>query len=114
MATVMKRQKDPLAYLEQVRQHISRLPNIDPNTRTLLICGYPNVGKSSFINKVTRADVDVQPYAFTTKSLFVGHLDYRYLRWQVIDTPGKSDGSFHFDDDTHWPCHSYFPTSSWR
>lgn len=91
MATVMKRQKDPLAYLEQVRQHISRLPTIDPNTRTLLVCGYPNVGKSSFVNKVTRADVDVQPYAFTTKSLFVGHLDYKYLRWQVIDTPGVLD-----------------------
>jgi GTPase Era involved in 16S rRNA processing len=91
MATIMRRQKDPLAYLEQVRQHIARLPAIDPNTRTLLICGYPNVGKSSFINKVTRADVDVQPYAFTTKSLFVGHLDYKYLRWQVIDTPGILD-----------------------
>lgn len=87
----MRRQKDPLAYLEQVRQHLARLPAIDPNTRTLLICGYPNVGKSSFINKVTRADVDVQPYAFTTKSLFVGHLDYKYLRWQVIDTPGILD-----------------------
>ncbi|GAA5998192.1 putative GTPase NOG1 [Rhodotorula paludigena] len=91
MATIMKRQKDPLAYLEQVRQHMSRLPSIDPTTRTLLICGYPNVGKSSFVNKVTRADVDVQPYAFTTKSLFVGHMDYKYLRWQVIDTPGVLD-----------------------
>jgi nucleolar GTP-binding protein len=70
---------------------MARLPSIDPNTRTLLICGYPNVGKSSFINKITRADVDVQPYAFTTKSLFVGHTDYRYLRWQVIDTPGILD-----------------------
>ncbi|TFY55604.1 hypothetical protein EVJ58_g8141 [Rhodofomes roseus] len=91
MATIMRRQKDPLAYLEQVRQHISRLPAIDATARTLLICGYPNVGKSSFINKVTRADVDVQPYAFTTKSLFIGHLDYRYMRWQVIDTPGILD-----------------------
>ncbi|KAE8230609.1 hypothetical protein A4X09_0g5966 [Tilletia walkeri] len=91
MATLIKRQKDPLAYLEQVRQHISRLPQIDPSTRTLLICGYPNVGKSSFINKLTRADVDVQPYAFTTKSLFVGHMDYKYLRWQVVDTPGILD-----------------------
>ncbi|KAL7329578.1 Nucleolar GTP-binding protein 1, variant 2 [Mucor circinelloides] len=91
MATVMKRQKDSLAYLEQVRQHLSRLPSIDPNTRTLLICGYPNVGKSSFINKITRAEVDVQPYAFTTKSLFVGHMDYKYMRWQVIDTPGILD-----------------------
>ncbi|KAJ3088155.1 Nucleolar GTP-binding protein 1 [Quaeritorhiza haematococci] len=91
MATIMKRQKDSLAYLEQVRQHLARLPSIDPNTRTLIICGYPNVGKSSFMNKVTRAEVDVQPYAFTTKSLFVGHMDYKYLRWQVIDTPGILD-----------------------
>lgn len=41
--------------------------------------------------EVTRADVDVQPYAFTTKSLFVGHTDYKYLRWQIIDTPGLLD-----------------------
>lgn len=91
MATIMKRQKDTLLYLEQVRQHLSRLPSIDPNTRTLLLCGYPNVGKSSFMNKLTRANVEVQPYAFTTKSLFVGHMDYKYLRWQVIDTPGILD-----------------------
>lgn len=51
MCTLMKRQGPSLAYLEQVRQHLSRLPSIDPNTRTLLVCGYPNVGKSSFMNK---------------------------------------------------------------
>ncbi|CAI5496377.1 unnamed protein product [Closterium sp. Naga37s-1] len=118
MCTLMRKQGPSLAYLEQVRQHMSRLPSIDPNptrarswlcgypnvrqhmsrlpsidpnTRTILVCGYPNVGKSSFVNKVTRADVEVQPYAFTTKSLFVGHTDYKYLRWQVIDTPGILD-----------------------
>lgn len=41
--------------------------------------------------QITRADVEVQPYAFTTKSLYVGHTDYKYLRWQVIDTPGILD-----------------------
>eukprot|EP00798_Chlamydomonas_sp_ICE-L_P019000 gene19000-25583_t len=91
MCTLMKRQTASLAYLEQVRQHMSRLPSIDPNTRSLLLCGYPNVGKSSMMNKLTRAEVEVQPYAFTTKSLYVGHMDYRYLRWQVIDTPGILD-----------------------
>ena len=91
MATIMKRQGQSLAYLEQVRQHLSRLPSIDPNTRTIIICGFPNVGKSSFINKITRADVEVQPYAFTTKSLFVGHTDHKYMKWQIIDTPGILD-----------------------
>uniref|UniRef100_A0A6M2DLQ9 Nucleolar GTP-binding protein 1 n=1 Tax=Xenopsylla cheopis TaxID=163159 RepID=A0A6M2DLQ9_XENCH len=93
MATIMKRQAANLTYLEQVRQHLARLPSIDPYTRTIIICGFPNVGKSSFINKITRADVEVQPYAFTTKSLYVGHTDYKYLRWQVIDTPGILDHS---------------------
>ncbi|GAB4855746.1 hypothetical protein Ancab_024390 [Ancistrocladus abbreviatus] len=94
MCTVIKRIGPSLAYLEQIRQHMARLPSIDPNTRTIIICGYPNVGKSSFMNKITRADVDVQPYAFTTKSLFVGHTDYKYLRYQVIDTPGILDRPF--------------------
>eukprot|EP01133_Synstelium_polycarpum_P002277 gene2277-2582_t len=91
MCTLMLKQNSSLQYLEQVRQHLARLPTIDPNTRTLLMCGYPNVGKSSFMNKLTRANVDVQPYAFTTKSLFVGHTDYKYNTWQVIDTPGILD-----------------------
>ncbi|XP_028230582.1 nucleolar GTP-binding protein 1-like [Glycine soja] len=94
MCTVIKRVDPSLAYLEQVRQHMARLPSIDPNTRTVLICRYPNVGKSSFINKIMRVDVDVQPYAFTTKSLFVGHIDYKYMRYQVIDTPGILDRPF--------------------
>lgn len=93
MATACKKLNSALQYLEKVRQHMARLPSIDPNARTLLITGFPNVGKSSFMNKVTRADVEVQPYAFTTKSLFVGHTDYKYTTWQVIDTPGILDHS---------------------
>ena len=91
MCTVMKKLNASLCYLEEVRKHMNRLPAIDPTDRTLILCGFPNVGKSSFMNKVTRANVDVQPYAFTTKSLFLGHMDYEYIRWQVIDTPGILD-----------------------
>jgi len=91
MCTSVKKLQGSLSYLEEVRQHLGRLPSINPATRTLILTGYPNVGKSSFMNIVTNANVDVQPYAFTTKSLFVGHLDYNYVRWQVIDTPGILD-----------------------
>lgn len=91
MCTLVKKLAQPLQYLEEVRQHMSRLPSINPVTRTLLLTGYPNVGKSSFINSVSNANVDVQPFAFTTKSLFVGHFDFLYNRWQIIDTPGILD-----------------------
>jgi nucleolar GTP-binding protein len=91
MSTMAKKLAKTLVYLEEVRQNLMRMPDIDPSTRTLLICGYPNVGKSSFMNTITRAQVDVQPYAFTTKSLFVGHFDHKHLRWQAIDTPGILD-----------------------
>ncbi|EFX02591.1 nucleolar GTP-binding protein [Grosmannia clavigera kw1407] len=91
MSTVMRRLKDSLAYLEEVRQHIGRLPSIDPTTRTLLVFGLPNTGKSSFVRSVSRTDTPVDSYAFTTKSLFCGHFDFDYLRFQVIDTPGVVD-----------------------
>ena len=53
-----------------------------------MLCAVPDPAKDADADvQVTRADVDVQPYAFTTKSLFVGHMDYRYLRWQVRGPP---------------------------
>ena len=91
MCTAIKKLQASLMYLEEIRQHMARLPQINPSARTLIVTGYPNVGKSSFVNLVTDANVDVQPYAFTTKSIFVGHLDYKYTRWQVLDTPGILD-----------------------
>lgn len=63
MCTLMKRQGPSLRYLEEVRQHMGRLPSIDPNTRTLLVCGYPNVGKSSFMNKVRTGPLSMDPHS---------------------------------------------------
>ena len=91
MCTAIKKLQATSLYLEEVRQHLGRLPQINPTTRTLIVTGYPNVGKSSFMNLVTDANVEVQPYAFTTKSVYVGHMDYKYNRWQVLDTPGILD-----------------------
>lgn len=70
---------------------MSRLPTINPYERTILLTGYPNVGKSSFINAVSKANVEVQPYPFTTQALYVGHTEYKNLRYQVIDSPGILD-----------------------
>merc|ERR1712130_955353 len=59
--------------------------------KTILLTGFPSSGKSSFMNKITNANVEVASYPFTTKSLYVGHCDYNYLRYQIIDSPGILD-----------------------
>ena len=46
-------QQTPHASSSQVRKHLARLPSLDTDTRTLLVTGYPNVGKSSFMNKAS-------------------------------------------------------------
>ena len=91
MMTALKKLGSSFNYLEEVRKHLSRFPSIDPTERTLILAGFPNVGKSSFMNKITYADSEVQDYHFTTQSLFVGHTYYKNIRWQVIDTPGILD-----------------------
>lgn len=59
MCTITKKLTSSLGFLEEVRKHLARLPSINPFERTLLITGYPNVGKSSFINQITNANVEV-------------------------------------------------------
>lgn len=38
---------------------MTRLPAIDPSTRSIILTGYPSAGKSSLLNELTNANVDV-------------------------------------------------------
>ncbi|KAL0233485.1 hypothetical protein PCE1_002000 [Barthelona sp. PCE] len=91
MTSIIRQARHSLAFLERVRQHMARLPAIAPERNTLLLCGFPSVGKSSFINQVSNAAVEVQPHAFTTKSLYLGHTTFSHVNFQIIDTPGILD-----------------------
>ncbi|CAL5979451.1 Nucleolar_GTP-binding protein 1 [Hexamita inflata] len=91
MVSLVRKMNPYLEFLEQVRQHMGRLPAIDPSTRTVVLTGYPSTGKSSYLNALTRANVDVQAWAFTTQSLLIGHAEHRGMNFQVIDTPGLLD-----------------------
>jgi nucleolar GTP-binding protein len=66
MCTALRKLTSSLEYLDEVRKHLARMPSINPFERTLLVTGFPNVGKSSFVNNITNANLDVQPYPFTT------------------------------------------------
>ncbi|MFO7814371.1 MAG: GTPase [Halanaerobiales bacterium] len=53
----------------------------------VILLGYPNVGKSSLIDSLSNAKVEVAKYPFTTSLPLAGMVAYEDIQIQVIDTP---------------------------
>ncbi|AFZ73210.1 NOG1 family protein [Natronobacterium gregoryi] len=91
LADIVEQIDDDLLYINEARNDLRDLPDIDPEEPTIVVAGYPNVGKSSFVNDVTRARGETASYPFTTKGIGVGHLERDHIRYQLVDTPGLLD-----------------------
>ena len=82
---------DALIELENARKLFSTLPNYNPTLPCVVVCGVPNVGKSSFINFATSGKPEIASYPFTTKKLIFGHRNMKFFQIQFVDTPGLLD-----------------------
>ena len=91
MADVVEEVEDGLVRIGEARDALKTLPDIRPDEPAIVVAGYPNVGKSSFVNRITRADNEIAHYPFTTRGIHVGHFDRDRIRYQIIDTPGLLD-----------------------
>ena len=92
IASIVHRADDALRYMNDVRNVLRELPAISTDEFTIVVAGYPNVGKSSFIRLVSSGDPEVASYPFTTKGVIVGHRNAeRRRKIQFIDTPGLLD-----------------------
>ncbi|RBI63757.1 GTP-binding protein [halophilic archaeon] len=91
LADVVEEVDDDLARVGDARNDLRDLPDIDPDDPTVVVAGYPNVGKSSFVSAVTRASNEIAEYPFTTKGVRVGHFERDHVRYQIVDTPGLLD-----------------------
>jgi nucleolar GTP-binding protein len=85
-----------LALLAMVRDTVRVLPTVSPDYATVVIAGYPNVGKSSLLAAWTGAHPEIAAYSFTTKHAEVGHFEEKdaqgvATKFQVVDTPGLLD-----------------------
>lgn len=86
------------SYLQEVDPDLEKLheiirfrrdrPEVIPGVPSVVVAGFPNVGKSSLVARLSSARPDVAPYAFTTRAIVVGHTDLGFDRLQVVDTPG--------------------------
>jgi len=90
LASMVHQVDKDLRFLNDVRNGLRQLPHIE-ETFTVVIAGYPNVGKSSFIRRVSSAEPEVASYPFTTKGIIVGHRITGREKVQLVDTPGILD-----------------------
>ncbi len=90
-SSVIEDLEEQLDLLEKIRLFLKTLPEIKTEVPTVVIAGMPNVGKSLIVKSITAARPEVAEYPFTTKSVSIGHLEYKGKRIQVVDIPGLLD-----------------------
>ncbi len=90
-SSVVHQVSGDLDALVEARIALRKVPSLDPELPTIVVAGYPNVGKSAFVRAVSTGKPKVAAYPFTTQGVTVGHFERGYQRYQILDTPGLLD-----------------------
>ena len=89
-ASFIKQISRDLDNLIEIKGILRNFPEIQEQP-TLVVAGFPNVGKSTFLRTLTGSKVKIAAYPFTTQEIYIGHIKPKYLKYQIIDTPGLLD-----------------------
>lgn len=88
VSSVLKQIKHELKELEKTRRIMRTYPTIKTNLFTIALFGFPNVGKSTLLAKLSPSKPEIAAYPFTTKCINIGYAMHGTKKIQIIDTPG--------------------------
>ena len=87
ISSTLKQVDVNLKYLEECRRIMKTYPDVK-DMFTVCIYGFPNVGKTTLLNKLTSTKAKIAAYAFTTISINAGYFSAEGVKVQVLDLPG--------------------------
>ncbi|WP_290596315.1 MULTISPECIES: NOG1 family protein [unclassified Archaeoglobus] len=90
VASIIEQIDDELRFLNDAKNRMREIP-ILLDVPTVVVAGYPNVGKSSLVARISTVKPEVASYPFTTKKINVGFAEVGGKKVQIIDTPGLLD-----------------------
>jgi len=93
ISSLMRQVDKSLKYIETARWTMKQYPTLKTDLFTVAITGFPNIGKSTLLSKLTPAKPEIQNYAFTTKQINQGYAMFGLRKVQFVDTPGVLDRS---------------------
>jgi len=88
VSSLFKQIKKDFLILEEARKIMRLYPIIKTSLFTVVITGFPNIGKTTLLYKLTGSKPEINSYAFTTKSINIGYLQENNKKIQILDTPG--------------------------
>jgi len=88
ISSVVKQISKNLECLEKAGRVIREYPVIKQELFTVCISGFPNIGKTTLLSRLTTSTPEINSYAFTTKRLNLGYAKIKNQKVQFIDTPG--------------------------
>ena len=91
ISSVVKKISKDLDFLDFAKNRLRTMPTVNFEATTVVIAGFPNVGKSTLLRQLTDAEPEVANYPFTTKGIQIGHIERHWQDIQIIDTPGLLD-----------------------
>lgn len=87
ISSVMRQVHRNIKFLEDCRKIMRSYPDIK-EMFSVCVYGFPNVGKSTLLNKLTGTKAKTAAYSFTTTSINVGYIEIGDKKIQILDVPG--------------------------